>query len=205
MNQVRARLAALSLVDRALRAFDDDELTAAIAALDDDHRTAVLQLAEAPADSTEVAVVAYVRTAGQRGRMNGVLEQLALVLTDVCLAECITELGDASDNPTEEQLREVLPGLVERHGLAVVRLMMASAIAGEALASPILTRLLKADDVYALPAAEATIAPAPNTTKPSNDDPERQRIKAERKERKAQQQAEARARREQAAQARRRH
>lgn len=204
MNQVRARLAALSLVDRALRAFDDDELTTAIAALDDDHRSAVLQLAEAPTDSTEVAVVAYVRTAGQRGRMNGVLEQLALVLTDACLAECITELGDASDNPTEEQLRAVLPGLVERHGLSVVRLMMASAIAGEALASPILTRLLKADEVYALPAVEAAPALPPVTTKPANDDPERQRIKAERKERKAQQQAEARARREQAAQARRR-
>ncbi len=204
MNQVRARLAALSLLDRALRAFDDDELSGAIATLDDDHRSAVLQLVEAPVDSTEAAIVAYVRTAGQRGRMNGVLEQLGLVLTDVCLAECITELGDASDNPTEEELSEVLPGLVERHGLALVRLMMASAIAGEAQATPILTRLLKADEVYALPVVEAPAPAAPLANKPPDDDPERQRIKAERKARKLQQQAEARARREQAAQARRR-
>jgi hypothetical protein len=202
VNQVRARLAALSLLDRALRAFDDDELTAAIAALDDDHRTAVLQLAEVPTDSTEAATVAYVRTAAQRGRINGVLEQLALVITDVCLAECIRELGDASDNPSEEQLRQVLPELVERHTLAVVRLMMASAIAGEAQATPILTRLLKSDDTFALPAVEATTAPV--VTRPAADDPERERIKAERKERKRQQQAEAQARREQAAQARRR-
>jgi hypothetical protein len=190
------------MLDRALRAFDDDELTAALANLDDDHRTAVVQLAEVPADSTEVATVAYVRAAGQRGRINGVLEQLALVITDVCLAECITALGDASENPSESQLRAVLPTLVERHGLAVVRLMMASAIAGEAQASPILTRLLKADETFALPAVEAVTVPV--ITRPADDDPERQRLKAERKARKAQQQAEARARREQAAQARRR-
>ena len=179
----------------------DDELTAAIAALDDDHRQAVTQLAEVPTDATEAAALTYVRAAAQRGRMNGVLEQVALVLTDVCLAECIKALGDASDNPTEDQLRAVLPALVDRHGLPVVRLMLASAIAGEANATPILTRLLKSDEQFALPAVEPVVAPAP--ARPDNDDPERERLKAERKARKAQQQAEARARREQAAAARR--
>lgn len=202
MNQVRARLAALSLLDRALRTFTDDELTAAIAALDEDHRSAVIQLAEIPTEATDAAVVAYVRSAAQRGRINGVLEQLALVLSDVCLAECIRELGDVSENPSEEQLREVLPGLVERHGLALVRCMMASAIAGEATATPVLMRLLKTDEVYALPAVEAN--PVPNLVRAVQDDPERERLKAERKDRKRQQQLEARARREQAASARRR-
>lgn len=201
MNQVRARLAALSLLDRALRAMTDDELTAAMAALDDDHRKAVTQLAEVPEGATEVAALAYVRTAAQRGRMNGVLEQLALVITDVCLAECIKALGDASDNPSEDQLRAVLPGLVDQHGLPVVRLMLASAIAGEANATPILMRLLKSDDTFALPAVEPIAPTAPVRT--VDDDPERERLKSERKERKRQQQAEARARREQAAAARR--
>lgn len=202
MNQVRARLAALSLLDRALRTFTDDELTAAIAALDEDHRSAVIQLAEVPAEATDAAVVAYVRSAAQRGRINGVLEQLALVLSDVCLAECIRELGDVSENPSEEQLREVLPGLVELHGLALVRCMMASAIAGEATATPVLIRLLKTDEVYALPAVEAN--PVPTLARAPQDDPERERLKAERKDRKRQQQLEARARRDQAANARRR-
>jgi hypothetical protein len=181
----------------------DEELTAAIAAVDDDHRTAVLQLAEVPAEASEAATLVYVRTAAQRGRINGVLEQLALVLTDVCLADCIKALGDASDNPTEEQLRAVLPALVEQYGLPVVRLMLASAIAGEANATPILTRLLKSDDEFALPAVEPVTTPVPVRT--VEDDPERERLKAERKERKRQQQAEARARREQAAAARRKH
>ena len=179
----------------------DDELTAAIAVLDADHREAVVQLAEVPVGATDAATIAYMRTAAQRGRINGVLEQLALVLTDVCLADCIKALGDASDNPTEEQLRAVLPGLVETHGLAVVRLMLASATAGEANATPILTKLLKTDEQFALPAVEpvaATVAP-----RVVADDPERERLKAERKERKRQQQAEARARREQAEAARR--
>lgn len=202
MNQVRTRLAALSLLDRALRAMTDDELAEALAALDEDHRDAVAQLAEVPAGATDAATIAYVRAAAQRGRINGVLEQLALVLTDVCLAKCIEALGDASDNPTEEQLRAVLPSLVEAYGLAVVRLMMASATAGEANASPILTRLLKSDETFALPAVEPvspTVAP-----RAPEDDPERERLRAERKERKRLQQAEARTRREQAAAARRR-
>lgn len=203
MNQVRARLSALSLLDRALRAMTDDELTAALTALDEDHRSAVNQLAEVPAEATETATLAYVRAAGQRGRMNGVLEQIALVLTDRCLADCITALGDASDNPTEDQLRAVLPALVDQYTLPVVRLMLASATAGEANATPILTRLLKSDEQFALPAAEPVTTAV--LTRSADDDPERERLKAERKERKRQQQAEARARREQAAAARRKH
>ena len=169
-------------------------------ALDEDHAGAVDKIAEVTEGAGSAARVAFVRAAAQRGRINGVLEQLAFVITDRCLADCVTALGDASDNPSEEQLREVLPGLVDAHGVPMVRLMLASAVAGEAKATPILTRLLKTDEVFALPAIESTPTPSSSASEP---DPEREQLRAQRKERKRQQQAEARARREQAEAARR--
>jgi hypothetical protein len=83
--------------------------------------------------------------------MNGGLEQVTTLVTDPALAECIEALGDHSDNPTEVQLQEVVPALIEHHGLATVRLMIAGSVAGEAAASPMLIRVLKFDDVLALP------------------------------------------------------
>jgi hypothetical protein len=131
--------------------------------------------------------------------MNGGLEQIATVLTDQCLADCITALGDHADNPSEEQLLEVTPALVESHGLATVRLMLATSVAGEAAASVMLTRVLKHHDELAVPArdeAEAPIvAPAPTAD---------EETKARRKAAKERKQAEARARREQQARARNR-
>ena len=60
---------------------------------------------------------------------------IAAVLTDACLADCITELGDNSDNPSTDELKAVLPGIVERHGVASTRIMLAATVAGEAPAS----------------------------------------------------------------------
>ena len=70
------------------------------------------------------------------------------------LADCIKELGDHADNPTSDQLRAVLPGIVERHGLGITRVMLASTVTGEAQAAPVIRDLLKHDDALKLPPAE---------------------------------------------------
>ena len=116
---MKTRLQSLGLLDRALAATTDEEIDALVAALDDDHREAVV-----------------------KGRVNGTLESIAVVLADACLADCIEQLGDHSDNPTSDQLREVLPGLIERHGVACTRLMLATTVVGEAPASAIVRDLL---------------------------------------------------------------
>ena len=102
---MKTRLQSLGLLDRALRATTDEELDAVLAALGDDHREAVERLAggEASADA--------VRDAAAKGRIDGTMESLALVLTDACLADCIEQLGDHADNPSSDQLRAVLPGI----------------------------------------------------------------------------------------------
>jgi hypothetical protein len=181
------------LLDRALRATSDDELTALVESLDEDHREAIERLAGGDASPEQL------RQAATKGRIDGTMESIALVLTDAALADCIKELGDHADNPTSDQLRAVLPGLVDRHQLGPTRLMLASTLAGEATASAVIRDLLKHDELVALPAVEPQ---PPVVLAPAADDPERAAIKARRQERKREKQADARTRREQSAKAR---
>lgn len=205
VNQVRNHLAALSLLDRAFAQLDDDDLAALLEPLAEEVARAVDHIAgwrhDAPAAADPSERLAAVRHAAQRGRLNGDLERLAVLLTDRCLEDCIEELGDASENPSEEDLRRVLPGVIERHGLAATQVMLASVVAGEAVAAPVITRMLKHDELVKLPPVTARpVAPPPS---PSVDDAERERLRAERKARRKAEQAAARARREQAAAAKR--
>jgi hypothetical protein len=196
VNQTKNRMQALGLLDRSIKAATDDDLTAAIEALDDDHR-------EGLESFVEELTPAGVRDAVKAGRINGEMEAIAAVVTDACLADCIKELGDHADNPSTAQLQEVLPGLTERHGVAITRIMLAATVAGEAPASAIIRDLLKNDELVALPKVdEVTIAPLIDTQKRSDD--EQAELRAKRAEaRKAKKDAE-RARKAQSAAARNR-
>jgi hypothetical protein len=192
VNQTKTRLQALGLLDRSIRAATDDELVAAVEALDDDHREALERVVAG--DGTP----ADIRQAAVKGRINGTMESIALVLTDAALADCIEKLGDHADNPTSDQLREVLPGLIERHGLAITRMMLASTVAGEAAAATVIRDLLRHDDTVKLPPEEPRpIAPAPAPI--DEDDPERDAVKAKRVEARRRKQEQAALRREQSA------
>jgi hypothetical protein len=197
VNQVKSRLQSLGLLDRAFANASDDDISAVLAALGDDHREAIDQLVGGDADP------AGVREAIIRGRLDGTMESIALVLTDACLADCIEGLGDNADRPTTDQLREVTPGLIDEHGLAITQLMLASTVAGEAPASAIIRDLLKHDDVLKLPPAEPKPF-SPIVKGPQVSDEERAAIKAKRQELKKKKQQDARMRREQAAKARHR-
>lgn len=197
MNQVKNRLQALGLLDRAFANASDDELAASIEALGEDHRAALDELVGGEADPDRV------RTTITKGRIDGTMESIALVLTDACLADCIEELGPAAEHPSSDQLRDVLPGLVEHHGLAITQLMLASTVAGEAPASAIIRDLLKHDELVKLPPAEPRPT-GPLLQKEQVDDAERLALKEKRKAMKKQKQEAARARREQAAHAKRR-
>ncbi|HSB85517.1 MAG TPA: hypothetical protein VLD86_04375 [Ilumatobacteraceae bacterium] len=198
MNQMKNRLQGLTLLDRAFTAMTDEELETLVASLDDEHREAIDSLCGArdggfTDSSTRILAM---RATAARGRINGGLEQITTLLCDQCLADCIEALGDHADNPTESELLEAAPALIEKYGVAAVRVMMAGSVAGEAPASVALTRLLKHDETLALPPVEhdeVSVLPPPK----ADDD-----IKAKRKAAKAAKQADARARREQRARAR---
>jgi hypothetical protein len=193
MSQLKNRLQALSLLDRAFASLTDAELESLVASLPDDHREAVDEICgakEGGFTDPSARSLAMRATAG-RGRMSGQLEQLSTIVTDPCLAKCIELLGDNSDNPTEPQLMEITPTLIEEFGLGCTRLMLATSVAGEAAASVMLTRVLKHDETLGLPAVEpvdVAVLPAPQA-----DD----ELKAKRKAAKEKKQADARARREQ--------
>ena len=189
---MKTRLQSLGLLDRSIRAASDDDLAAAVEALDDDHREALERVVGGE------ATPAAIRDATVKGRINGTMESVVLVLTDASLADCIEKLGDHSDNPTSEQLREVLPGIIERHGLAITRMMLASTVAGEAAAATIIRDLLKHDDLVKLPREEARPI-APPITDDDEDDAEREALKAKRVEARKRKQDEAAQRREQSA------
>jgi len=227
VNTTKAHIAALSLLDRAFIATTDDELSALLAGLPEDHVLAVKRIsgirtdesgkstatdetAEATADATasDAAETDYtdlidaIRTTAHKGRLNGDLQRLGVVLSDACLADCVEQLGDAADLPGLEDLEKVMPTLVDKHGVGVVRMMLASTVVGEAPASATIVGMLKNDELVKLP---------PNEDKPlapllplKQDDAERLALKAQRKERKAQEQAAARLRREQLARAKHR-
>jgi hypothetical protein len=197
VNQVKNRLQALGLLDRAIAATSDDEITAAVAALDDEHRDALAQVVKGDATAESL------RTAVGVGRIDGTMESVALVLTDACLADCIEQLGDDAENPTSDQLREVLPGVTERHGVAITRMMLASTVVGEAPASAVIRDLLKHDELVKLPPAEPRPL-APMISPATLDPAERAALKAKRKEMRDRKQAEARASREQSARDRKR-
>src|SRR5688572_20152749 len=86
VNQVKSRLQALGLLDRTFANAADEDLDAAVAALDDEHRDALVKLVG------DEPTAAEVRAAVARGRLDGTMESVALVLTDACLADCIEQL-----------------------------------------------------------------------------------------------------------------
>jgi hypothetical protein len=168
---MKNRMQALGLLDRAFRATSDDDLTAAIDALDDDHREALESLVD------EVTPDG-VRSGARTGRIDGGMEAIAAVLTDACLAECIEQLGDHADNPTSDQLRKVLPGLVEHHSLGIAQIMLAATVAGEAPASAVVRDLLKSDELIALPKSDdAPLSPVIDTSRHSPEEQEALREK----------------------------
>lgn len=203
MNQAKTRLVALSLLDRAFRKLEDAELLGLYQALDEEGQDAVQRIAGVKGDDPDdAALLSAIRTTAAKGRISGDLERLSLVLTDDCLTDCIEALGNAADDPSEGQLLDALPGVIEKHGLTATQIMLATVVCGEAVASPIIIRILKTHDDYKLPPAEA-ITTAPVVLE-KEDTPERVALREQRKARKAAEQEAARKRREQAAKAKRR-
>lgn len=90
-------------------------------------------------------------------------------LTRPVLEACISALGKHSGNPTADQLRAVTPELVERFGLAAVRIMYLFAIDGDAPARAALEELLEGEPVLQ-PAKPEPLAEDVNEVVPNGDE-----------------------------------
>jgi len=78
---------------------------------------------------------------------------IATALTNRANDSTVAALGDRSEEPSREDLEEVLPAVIEQHGVELVRLMIASYAVSDAPVRPVMRELLDTDDRFSLPDA----------------------------------------------------
>jgi hypothetical protein len=132
-----------------------------------------------------------------RGRQLAV----AFALSEQTNEATIAALGDRSDDPTHDDIVEVLPGVIDKQGLPLVTLLLAAYAASDAKSQAVCEALLDGDERFALPdPPEIDDAEEPATgivtfTRDA-DDPAQVEKRAQRKEAKAAKRAAVAARRE---------
>src|SRR5262245_28604290 len=119
---------------------------------------------------------------------------IATALTNRANESTVAALGDRSEDPTRADLEEVLPAVIEEHGIELVRLMLASYAVSDAPVRPVMRELLETDDRFALPDAPPEDGDDATEERPSfglvartakTDDPERAEVLEKRKANKA--------------------
>jgi len=118
---------------------------------------------------------------------------IATALTHRANDSTVAALGDRSEDPTRADLEEVLPAVIEEHGIELVRLMLASYAVSDAPVRAVMRELLDTDERFALPDAPAvdddtgdelpSFGLVARTAK--TDDPERAEVLQKRKANKA--------------------
>ncbi len=137
----------------AIAQMTNDEINAAIGDLGDgEHLTNLAQIlnVKKPALRAHPDPAALVRARIRSGGP-GRAVVAALEIVGPCADACIDDLGDErSDDPTTDDMLEVLPPLVEEFGPKVVTLMLATYPAMDAPCAEVFDGLLDADDRLAL-------------------------------------------------------
>lgn len=156
----RAHLARLA---DALAAMDDESTRRALATMSETNRLEVavdLQLPKAAMRLGD-ALVGLVR---RKVRSVPPARQLtvAFALCEAVNDETIAALGDRSENPSREDMLDVLPGVIEHHGLPTARLMLASYGASDARCQAVFSEILETDERFA-----GAVEPTPLDDEPS--------------------------------------
>jgi hypothetical protein len=144
----KERVIRLVHLERELRGIGDAEMAEMIDALPEELREHLNPWC--PDGEPSAEHIEKLRGAIQRGRLKGMPERVADVLTAACLQDCIEALGDKADYPSLEDLNAAMPGVAQRNGVRRTRLMLASAVVGEAPASAAILKALKTDPALAV-------------------------------------------------------
>ncbi|MDQ1479055.1 MAG: hypothetical protein QOE62_4284 [Actinomycetota bacterium] len=141
----------LDRMGQALAALDEDTLRGALADMSEKSRLEVASQLQLPRATMRLgdALVPLVRrklqTAGPEHRLQ-VLFALAQHVND----QTVEALGPRSEEPTREDLLEVLPDVIEKHGVTLVTLMLVGYAASDALCRPVMRELLETDDRFVI-------------------------------------------------------
>jgi hypothetical protein len=139
----------VALMDRALAALDDDTLRKALADMSEKSRLEVAAQLQLPRATMRLgdALLPLVRRKLQTAAPDHQL-QVLFALAQHVNDQTIEALGPRSEEPTREDLLEVLPDVIEEHGITLVTLMLVGYAASDALCRPVMRELLETDDRF---------------------------------------------------------
>ena len=123
MNEDKDRFLLDRRYNTALGDMSNDTLGALAAALDEELRDAFAQLVGLPEGAYDDTA-----TLGERVRdgytRRRVAHDTGIILAEPCTQYSIEKLGDSSEDPTVDELRELLPEVTEKFGADAVLLMV---------------------------------------------------------------------------------
>jgi hypothetical protein len=192
----------LKRLDAALATLDDDSLRRGLSGITEKQRQDLAVQLNLPRATMHLgeALTPLVR---RKLRGLAIDRQLtvASAITNRANDATVRALGDRSDDPSRADLEEVLPDVIEQHGIELTRLMVASYAVSDAPCRDAMREILDTDERFVIPEVpeaeeEADEEPLPSfglvartPRKKGDEDPERARILEQRKAQKAERRA----------------
>ncbi len=135
----------------ALAALDDDTLRNALAAMSEKSRLDVASHLQLPRATMRLgdALIPIIRRKLQTAAPDHQL-QVLFALAQHVNDQTVELLGPRSEEPTREDLIEVLPEVIEEHGVTLVTLMLVGYAASDALCRPVIRELFETDDRFVI-------------------------------------------------------
>jgi hypothetical protein len=136
---------------QALAALDDVTLGRALADMSEKLRVEVAAQLQLPRATMRLgdALIPLVRRKLQTAAPDHQL-QVLFALAQHVNDQTIEALGPRSEEPTREDLLEVLPEVIEEHGATLVTLMLVGYAASDALCRPVMRELFETDDRFTI-------------------------------------------------------
>jgi hypothetical protein len=136
----------------ALAVVDDDSLRRALLTMREKSRLELAEQLNLPRAAMHLgdALVALFR---KKVRAAPPARQLAIAfaLTEDTNDDVVSALGDRHEDPTRDDMLEVLPDAIDRNGLALVRLLLAGYAASNATCQAVTADLMDTDERFTLP------------------------------------------------------
>ncbi|MGQ0826504.1 MAG: hypothetical protein ACT4OX_15985 [Actinomycetota bacterium] len=179
----------LTRLTTALAVLDDDSLRDGLASMRETSRLDVAQqlgLSRASMHLGEALVPLFRRKMVHAPPVRQLA--VAFALTEACNDDTVTALDDRHADPSRDDMIEVLPGIIERHGAPMVTLMLAAYGASSAQCQKVFSELVDSDERFALPKDPPALPEAEDepvgiaTLPPKHDHPEQKEKREQRRE-----------------------
>jgi hypothetical protein len=135
----------------ALAALDDASLRHALGGISEKSRAEIAGQLNLPRATMHLgdALVPLVRRKLRTANPDRQL-QVTFALIERVNDQAVAALGDRSDDPSRDDMLEVLPAVIERHGTPLVTVMLAGYAASDAECRPVMRDLLDTDERFAI-------------------------------------------------------